>query len=267
MLIGSSILKSMKSGHEDLHKIISDLDHLKYTHESFTNAQNTTWENMSKWACKEKNSAMTDTFQHLFQLNCLWSEVQREYIESIKKLKMQFKKILQSELDLDKSKAHLKHLQQKESEFVRKASQCPQEAAAEKIQILANQVQTSHTEVNRKVVENENTKVIATKDGLDEISQSYIQMVDKNSIIARAQYDIVKILPNFRNQELQNVRFPGSAEIRNIVHMAKQNIILYKPYFHNTSSPPPPYAVVANQNSSRSSLENSYNSLSPVPGV
>lgn len=60
--------------------IISDIKDVRATCKKFTNAQKLAWDDMSKWASREKNMALQETFHYLSELSDLWYEVQREFI-------------------------------------------------------------------------------------------------------------------------------------------------------------------------------------------
>lgn len=73
-------LKCLNTGHSDLNMIISDIGKMRSAFKSFHLAQATTWEDMAKWATKEKNVALQETFHILVDVFYLWSEVQLEFI-------------------------------------------------------------------------------------------------------------------------------------------------------------------------------------------
>lgn len=73
-------LKCLNSGHSDLNMIISDIGKMRSAFKSFHLAQATTSEDLAKWASKEKNIAMQETFHVLVDICYLWSEVQLEFI-------------------------------------------------------------------------------------------------------------------------------------------------------------------------------------------
>lgn len=73
-------LKSFSCGHSELNLIVSDMKELRSVAKQFTNAQETVWKDLHKWASRERNQAIKESFNHLSELNRLWTEVQTEFV-------------------------------------------------------------------------------------------------------------------------------------------------------------------------------------------
>lgn len=53
---------------------------LRSVAKQFTNAQETVWKDLHKWASRERNEAIKESFNYLSELNRLWTEVQNEFV-------------------------------------------------------------------------------------------------------------------------------------------------------------------------------------------
>lgn len=90
-------LKSFSCGHSELNLIVSDMKELRSVAKQFTNAQETVWKDLHKWASRERNQAIKESFNHLSELNRLWTEVQTEFVGKFSVLSKLFKSVLQTQ--------------------------------------------------------------------------------------------------------------------------------------------------------------------------
>ncbi|XP_014287095.1 uncharacterized protein [Halyomorpha halys] len=246
-------LKCLNSGHSDLNMIISDIGKMRSAFKSFHLAQATTWEDMAKWATKEKNVALQETFHILVDVFYLWSEVQLEFIAGLKKFKLQFERILESELLLDKSKGYLSSCEQKDHKIRKELKKATSKGNIDDAkQLTERQVETlalvksAQTEVNSKALENEQVKLMLVKGGLLNVSSSYLDMVGKANILFHAHKEVSQCLPDVHDRNIEEIRYSGSETARNIVDKAKEAILCYKKSSNIESAPPPPYSRIPN---------------------
>lgn len=252
-------LKCLNSGHSDLNMIISDIKEMKSSFKSFHLAQVTTWEDMSKWANKERTVALQEILHVLLDLCFLWSEVQLDFIAGIKKFKHQFNLILESETLLDKSKAHLASCEQRENKVKKELKKATAKANIEEAKQLSERhvethglVQAAQSEVKSKALENEAVKLMLVKEGLLNISSCYVALADKASIIFQAHREVSTSLPDVHDKDIEDIRYPGAEAARNIVMKTKETVHRYKKTMEAESAPPPPYSnSPAFHNSSR----------------
>lgn len=69
----------MGTGHCDLKMVISELKDVRSSAKAFMVAQNTALLDLLKWATKDENRAIQETFTQLAELNALWTEVQKDF--------------------------------------------------------------------------------------------------------------------------------------------------------------------------------------------
>nr|BAN21291.1 unkown protein [Riptortus pedestris] len=242
-------LKCLNSGHSDLNMIISDVTKMRSAFKTFHLAQVTTWEDMAKWANKEKTLALQEIFHFLLELCYLWSEVQLEFIAGLKKFKHQFELILESELLLDKSKSHLTACEHKDNKVKKELKKATTKGNIDEAkQLTERQLETqalvsvAQSEVKSKTLENESIKLMLAKDGLLNLSSTYLELSKKASIIFQAHKDVSRSLPDIHDKNIEDIRYPGSEVARNIVLKTKESIQRYKKSVEVESAPPPPYS-------------------------
>lgn len=73
-------------GHSDLNLIISGIREARSAAKHFADAQETVWKDLSKWASKERNIAIRESFTYMSELSRLWTEVQHDFIGKFKKI-------------------------------------------------------------------------------------------------------------------------------------------------------------------------------------
>lgn len=242
-------LKCLNSGHSDLNMIISDVKEIRSAFKSFHLAQVTTWEDMAKWANKEKTIALQEILHVLLDLCYLWSEVQLDFLAGLKKFKHQFELILESEVLLDKSKTHLYVSEQKDSKVKKELKRATAKGNIEEAKHLAERqletqalVKVAQAEVKSKTLENESVKLMLVKESLLNLSSSYLELSDKASLIFQAHKEVAKSIPDVHDRNIEEIRYPGSEMARNIVLKTKESVHCYKKSTDIESAPPPPYS-------------------------
>lgn len=190
---------------------------------SFHLAQATSWEDMAKWATKEKNVALQETFHILVDVFYLWSEVQLEFLAGLKKFKLQFERILESELLLDKSKAYLSSCEQKDHKIRKELKKATTKGNIEDAKQLTERqvesqalVKIAQTEVNSKALENEQVKLMLVKGGLLNISSSFLDMAGKANILFHAHKEVSQCLPDVHDRNIEEIRYSAHSVLESV---------------------------------------------------
>ncbi|KAF6215827.1 hypothetical protein GE061_000162 [Apolygus lucorum] len=267
-------LRSLNSGHGDLNMVISDLKDVRAACKKYTNAQKLAWDDMSKWAAREKNMALQETFHYLSELGDLWYEVQREFIGGIKRLQQYFELILESETHLDKSRAYLTACERTELKIRKDFDKLNNRTSGdhnfmeerkvlnERLAHATASISAAQLEVTNKTLENESIKVVKVKEGMSEFSEGFLDLAYKNTMIFTAQVKVVECIPDARNAQLEDLKFTGSEISRKAVAKAKDDIHCYKRQSERANAPPPPYS--SNPSSPNSSYGHYSNFSSPL---
>lgn len=106
--------KSISTGHTDLNLLIDGFKQVRDAAKMFCKAQEETIKDLFAYSQKEHNEVLAQTCKYLEDLSMQWVEVQREFIDNLKKVKCQFSCIRKEELDLDKLKNKLVTLEKEE---------------------------------------------------------------------------------------------------------------------------------------------------------
>uniref|UniRef100_A0A0A9WTA8 Uncharacterized protein n=2 Tax=Lygus hesperus TaxID=30085 RepID=A0A0A9WTA8_LYGHE len=267
-------LRSLNSGHGDLNMIISDLKDVRAACKKYTNAQKLAWDDMSKWAAREKNMALQETFHYLSELGDLWYEVQREFIGGIKRLQQYFELILESETHLDKSRAYLTACERTELKIRKDFDKLNNRNAGdhnvveerkvlnERLVHAAASISAAQLEVTNKTMENESIKIVKVKEGMSDFSEGFLDLAYKNSIIFSAQVKVVDCIPDARTAQIEDLKYSGSEISRKAVAKAKDDVHCFKRQSERANAPPPPYS--SNPSSPVSSYGQYSNFSSPV---
>ncbi|KAK9497217.1 hypothetical protein O3M35_004575 [Rhynocoris fuscipes] len=243
-------LRSVKSGHLALKLIISDWKESKNAYKSFISNQETAWSDIVKWAASEHNRGLREVLDHVVQLQALWTDVQTQFLTALKKIHHQFEAILESEMQLDKSRALLNTYEQKEmklSKEFRKASSKSSvddlKQIEEKLAEVKVSIQSAQMEVASNTTENESVKMLLMKEGLLNLSNQFIELADKTAIIFKAQRVVAGTLPDAQTN-VQDIKFNGADTCTKVVAQAKKDLNVYKSISAcqaNVPPAPPPY--------------------------
>lgn len=248
-------LKSLGGGHSDLNMVISELKDLRQAAKVFMTAQNSASQDMVKWATCDENRAIQDVMSQLAELNSMWTDVQRDFIEHLKAFKNQFELILEGERQVDIARNHLVSCEQREQKIRKELKRAAKKATEDEInnlEIKLSQAERAkylaQLEVVEQANENEAVKLLRLKDGLLKLSDAYVELANKCAIIFEAQREVSHYLPDVQEREINEIKYTGSGASKQAVAKAKEKVQQYKRYCYrlvpSTSiieDPPPPY--------------------------
>eukprot|EP00047_Mylnosiga_fluctuans_P020019 m.88165 g.88165 ORF g.88165 m.88165 type:complete len:233 (-) comp8353_c0_seq2:855-1553(-) len=98
--------RSTVDGHSDIQHAISSLKLAKAAFKSWVKAQAEATHCLERWAAREDNLALQDSFAKLVELSKLWSDVQIMFADQIKEFRQVFETILGQEIALDAARKH-----------------------------------------------------------------------------------------------------------------------------------------------------------------
>lgn len=246
-------LKSIGGGHADLNMVISELKDMRQAAKAFMAAQNSAAQDMVKWATADENRAIQDIMSQLAELNILWTDVQRDFIEQIKVFKHQFEMILEGERQIDQARNHLLACEQRELKIRKELKRAAKKATDDEInnlEIKLSQAERAkdlaQLEVVERVYENEAIKLIRLKEGLLKLSDAYIELANKSAIIFEAQREISHQLPDVHGRDLHEIKYTGTGMTKHAVVKARDKVQQYQQLNYrlvatSLEDPPPPY--------------------------
>uniref|UniRef100_A0A1B6JQ69 F-BAR domain-containing protein n=1 Tax=Homalodisca liturata TaxID=320908 RepID=A0A1B6JQ69_9HEMI len=254
-------LKSFSCGHSELNLIVLDMKEVRSAAKQFTDAQETVWKDLFKWASKERNEAIRESFSYLVELSRLWTEVQNEFIEQLNKFRYTFEMILEGEMEIDRLREQHAACEAKENKLKKdlqkaighnlnhQARQIEQKIVETKSTIKSTQI-----EISERTHENEGVKVIKLKEGLLKLSDSYIELAQKSSMIFDGKRNIAGGLPELeQTRGMHDVRYRGSQLAKQTVTRVKESVKTYKSTTSSHLQPeappgpldcPPPYTTI-----------------------
>lgn len=248
-------LKSIGGGHADLNMVISELKDMRQAAKVFMAAQNSAAQDMVKWAAADENRAIQDIMSQLAELNTLWTDVQRDFIEQLKVFKHQFEMILEGERQVDQARTHLLSCEQKELKIRKELKRAAKKATVDEInnlEIKLSQAERAkdlaQLEVVERVHENEAVKLIRIKEGLLKLSDAYVELANKSAIIFEAQREITHQLPDIDGRDLHEIKYTGTGVTKHTVIKARDKVQQYHRLSYklvptsNLEDPPPPYS-------------------------
>lgn len=248
-------LKSLGGGHSELNMVISEMKDVRQAAKVFMTAQNSAAQDMTSWAAGNENRAIQDIMSQLAELNTLWTDVQKEFAEHLKKFKHQFEMILEGEKQVDHARTHLAQCEQRELKIRKELKKAAKKATVEEInnlEIKLSQAERAkdlaQLEVVERVHENEAVKLIRLKEGLIKVSDAYLEMANKCAIIFSAQKEISHYVPDVHGRDLHEVKYTGSGATKLAVIKAREKVLQYRqqnyrllPCNPAIEDPPPPY--------------------------
>uniref|UniRef100_A0A1B6MGD4 Uncharacterized protein n=1 Tax=Graphocephala atropunctata TaxID=36148 RepID=A0A1B6MGD4_9HEMI len=250
-------LKSFSCGHSELNLIVLDMKEVRSAAKQFTDAQETVWKDLSKWASKERNEAIRESFSYLIELSRLWTDVQNEFIDQLNKFRYAFEIILEGEMGIDRLREQLGACEAKESKLkkdlqkaVKKNHTGEVRQIEQKIVDTKSTIKTTQIEISERTHENEGVKVIKLKEGLLKLSDTYIDLAHKSSMIFEGKRNIAEGLPDLeQTRGMQDVRYRGPQFAKQTLARVKESVKTYKsvPHFRpeapsaSHSDCPPPY--------------------------
>ncbi|KAK7791944.1 hypothetical protein R5R35_002433 [Gryllus longicercus] len=249
-------LKSLSGGHGNLRMVIAQLRDVRSSAKAFMHVQTTASEDLVKWASKNENQAIQDTFAQLFELNTLWAEVQKEFTESLKGFIHQFELILEGEQHVDVGRNHLQAIEQREQKLEKDLVKAQRRhipgADVNHIQRkLAEEKQAKQVaqqEVMTRIQENEAVKMIRVKEGLLQLSESYLQLARKCHVVFEAHRDVAQQIPDAQNRNIHEIQYEGCVAAQQSVTRAREQLRQgtpnrVQPCAPIPDEPPPPYSA------------------------
>ncbi|XP_046329067.1 uncharacterized protein LOC124112918 isoform X1 [Haliotis rufescens] len=250
-------LLSLNGGHADLNVLISEVKDMRNTAKAFMNAQSAASQDLLKWTAHEDNRAIQDVANQLAELNLVWTEVQREFIEHIKEYKHMYEMVLEGEKHVAHAKTNFASCEQREVKIRKELKKAFKKATSAELQSLEGRLSQAErakdlaqVEVADRVHENEAVKLIRIKEGLLKVSDAYCDFSKKCSVIFDAQSQIAHQLPDVHGQDLGDIKYTGSGTTKFYVQEAKEKIRqcrrqshnFHSPQQQNYADPPPPYS-------------------------
>ncbi|XP_071040322.1 uncharacterized protein [Parasteatoda tepidariorum] len=207
-------LKSIGAGHSDLNMVISELKDLRHATKAFMTAQNSASQDMVKWATCDENRAIQDIMSQLGELNSMWTDVQKDFIEHLKTFKSHFELILEGERQLDIAQNQLVSCEQNEQRIRKELKRAAKKATEEEInnlEIKLSQAERAKYLAQLEVVElahkTEAIKVVRLKDGLLKLSEAYVELANKCAIIFEAQREVSHYLPDVHSRDMNELKY------------------------------------------------------------
>ncbi|XP_054257247.1 uncharacterized protein LOC128982210 [Macrosteles quadrilineatus] len=246
-------LKSLSCGHSELNLIVSDLKEFRSAAKHFTDAQETVWKDLFKWASRERNEAIRESFSYLFELNQLWTEIQCDFVEQLNKFKHSFEMILEGEVGVDKLRDHLGACETRENKLKKNLVKATKKDNAnevrqieEKIVDNRSSIKATQLEITERTHENEAVKLIRLKESLLKLTAAYMEQAHKSIMIFDGQKNVVTDIPEMdSSRNMHSVRYRGGEAAKVTVARVKESVNLYKQSSqHHPQAPPtcpPPY--------------------------
>ncbi|XP_059489337.1 uncharacterized protein LOC132204699 [Neocloeon triangulifer] len=273
-------LKSIGTGHGELGLVLCGLRDMRLAAKNFAQAQTMASQDLLKWSLKAENRAIQETLIQLLELSTIWEDVQKEFNEHLREFRNNFQMIYEGERSVDHARSQLAAHEASETNLrkeIRKANKKSSAEDAQQLEVKLAQAQRSkelaQMEVVDKVQENEAVKLIRVKESLTKLSQAYLEMAAKCSIIFESHQDVVNQMPDVQDKNIHDLKYSGAPEAQHAVIRARHRINSYKsqrgpstsasniyPALPTTASspnasgpmrdPPPPYSPASPSNNS-----------------
>ncbi|XP_075739816.1 uncharacterized protein LOC119181094 isoform X1 [Rhipicephalus microplus] len=249
-------LKALNGGHADLNLVISELRDIRLAMKSFLTAQNAVAQDMVLWAQADENRIIQDVMAQLAELNALWTDIQKDFVEHLKTFRHQFELILEGERQVDHSRSALAACEQKELRIKKELKRAAKKATVEEISNLELKLAQAERakdlaqfETLEKVQEHEAVKLIRLKQGLLQLSDAYLALANKGALLFEAQREIAAHMPDVPpHSVLHDFKYTGSGAMKQAVQRAKDRVEQYHcyqyrliPHCPSVEEPPPPY--------------------------
>lgn len=277
-------MRSLGSGGSaDLNVMVSELKDMRESAKGFMNAQNSACQDMMRWAANEENRAIQDVANHIAELNLLWTDVQKDFIEHLKEYKQMYEMVMEGEKHVLQAKDNLNNYEQKETKLrkdLRKAeksvfkpkfimfcgsgkrsSEADIKTLESKLHEAQMEREKAEIEVTERIRENEAVKMIRLKEGFVRIAEAYVELGKKCSTVFQAQKDVAMEIPDVHGKELEEVKYTGSSKTQKYLYKAKEKLLSYRresfrlnpplpfPSYHcqdkdEETDDPPPYSPI-----------------------
>lgn len=244
-------LKALNGGHADLNLVISELRDVRLAMKSFLTAQNAVAQDMVLWAQADENRVIQDVMTQLAELNALWTDVQKDFVEQLKSFRHHFELILEGEKQVDQARNALAACEQKELRIKKELKRAAKKATVEEISQLEVKLAQAERakdlaqfETLEKVQEHEAVKLIRLKQGLLQLSEAYLALANRGALLFEAQRGIAQVMPDSPH----HCKYTGSGAMKQAVQRAKDRVEQYHcyqyrliPHCPSVEEPPPPY--------------------------
>lgn len=249
-------LKALNGGHADLNLVISELRDVRLAMKSFLTAQNAVAQDMVLWAQADENRIIQDVMAQLAELNALWTDIQKDFVEHLKTFRHQFELILEGEKQVDHARGALAACEQKELRIKKELKRAAKKATVEEISNLELKLAQAERakdlaqfETLEKVQEHEAVKLIRLKQGLLQLSDAYLALANRGALLFEAQREIAAHMPDVPlHSALHDFKYTGSGAMKQAVQRAKDRVEQYHcyqyrliPHCPSVEEPPPPY--------------------------
>ncbi|VDI70604.1 Hypothetical predicted protein [Mytilus galloprovincialis] len=200
---GTKLMSSLGDGtNSDMNVMISEVKNLRNSIKSQINAETSASQDMLRWSANEENRAIQDVCNHISELNLQWTEAQRELNDNLKEYMKMLELVLEGEKHVKEAKNNLDNCENKEKDYQKKLKKTFCE----------------------KVRENEAVKMIRLKEGLTKISEAYMMMGKKCSILFEAERDVANLIPDVHGQNLEEIKYTGALHSQAFVQRAKEKV-------------------------------------------
>ncbi|XP_014680887.1 PREDICTED: uncharacterized protein LOC106820830 [Priapulus caudatus] len=257
---GSVKLMPLSAGNGDLNLLISQLRITRQTSKNLIAAQDCMVSDLVKWVTAEKSDAMHDVATHLITLNSLWTDVQNSFTEQLKEFRCQFEAILDGEKQVSIAKGYITSCEKREGVIQKDMKKISKKAVVDDMRNLQYKLtQTSRAkelakiDYKEKVIETESLKLIRFRQGLLKLSDAFVELGQKCTVIFGAQRDVCLQIPDINLSNTDLMSYEGYIATKASVLRAQQLVMQYRPERHADPtesnshdslplvSPPPPY--------------------------
>ncbi|KAH8034734.1 hypothetical protein HPB51_000828 [Rhipicephalus microplus] len=262
-------LKALNGGHADLNLVISELRDIRLAMKSFLTAQNAVQsrckrgggkedglihapsekyytgcreyisvgkvaQDMVLWAQADENRIIQDVMAQLAELNALWTDIQKDFVEHLKTFRHQFELILEGERQVDHSRSALAACEQKELRIKKELKRAAKKATVEEIsnlELKLAQAERAKDLAQFEIQEHEAVKLIRLKQGLLQLSDAYLALANKGALLFEAQREIAAHMPDVPpHSVLHDFKYTGSGAMKQAVQRAKDRVEQYHCY-------------------------------------
>lgn len=229
---GTKLLSSLGDGtNSDMNVMISELKNVRNSMKTQITAQTSASQDILRWAASEENRAIQDVCNHVAELNLQWSEVQGEFNDCLKDYMKMLELVLEGEKHVKEAKNNLDTCEEKQKECQKKLKKTCKKGSVEERMSVENKVSHAQKardvallEVCEKVRENEAVKMIRLKEGLIKMSEAYMMMGKKCSVLFEAQRDVANLIPDVHGQNLEEIKYTGASYSQGYVQKAKEKV-------------------------------------------
>lgn len=228
-------IRSASSGHTELQLVISEVGGIPSAGRRFTGAQQAAADDLLRWSLLQEDRAIRDAASQVHELSEMWTDVQRQFVESFKEYRRQFELILEGEKQLDVTRQKLAGAESRERKIRKDLEKAARKSSALEIADIESRLKTAvdgrelaRVEVLECHKENEAVKLIRVKQNLLNMSEAYLELAHKCAHLFQAQKEIAEALPDVHDSQLHNVKYTGAVAVRRAVETARMRVQRYR---------------------------------------